>query len=320
MELFLILLAYAAVATVVVLVSVKASDYVDLLDKKTNLSGAFIGGVMLSAVTSLPELFTSLSSCLFLDDASLSMGNILGSNLFNVAMLSVILLIAHKSFKDGKVAVSHGTVSLIVTAIYIILAFDLLGVIPDEILTISLTSVLIALLYFFGVKNMSGDDSVVAEEEDTSPLTVKKIIPRFILVALGIIASSVVITYITDEIAVRLNLGAGLAGALFLGIATSLPELASTVALVRKKSYNLAFGNIVGSNLFNFFILTVCDIVYVGDGVYNFSDSKNINLLVFGGFAMVVMFILIRFKNKFTRYFCPVLITASYFAALLISA
>ncbi len=319
MSLALVFLAYAVVAAVVVFVSVKASDYVDLLDKKTNLSGAFIGGVMLSAVTSLPELFTSISSCVLVREPGLCIGNILGSNLFNVAMLSVILLIAHKGFKEGKIAVSHGVVSLIVAAIYGILVLELMGIMPKEILTISLTSVLILVLYVIGVKNMSGDDSVSSEEEDTSPLTVKQIIPRFVLVAVGIIISSIVITYITDEISTRLNLGAGLAGALFLGVATSLPELASTVALAKKKNYNIAFGNVVGSNLFNFFILSVSDVVYVGDKpLYDFTDVKNVNLLIFGMISMAVMFILIRFKNKVTRYLCPVLIAASYLLALII--
>ena len=89
----MIYLAYLIVAAGVVWFSVKASDYVDLLDKKTNLSGAFIGGILLSAVTSLPELFTSISSTVFLDAPSLCIGNILGSDLFNVAALSVVILI-----------------------------------------------------------------------------------------------------------------------------------------------------------------------------------------------------------------------------------
>ena len=52
----MIYLIYLALAAAVVLLSIKASIYVDLLDKNTKLSGAFIGGVLLSAVTSLPEL------------------------------------------------------------------------------------------------------------------------------------------------------------------------------------------------------------------------------------------------------------------------
>ena len=60
-------LEYIVLAALGVFLSVRLSYYVDCLDKKTNLSGAFIGGVMLAAVTSLPELFTSLTAVLALD-------------------------------------------------------------------------------------------------------------------------------------------------------------------------------------------------------------------------------------------------------------
>ena len=50
---------YVVLLVAVVYLSMKLGDFVDLLDKKTNISGAFIGEVMLAAVTSLPELFTS---------------------------------------------------------------------------------------------------------------------------------------------------------------------------------------------------------------------------------------------------------------------
>ena len=53
----MIYLEYVIAAAIVVVLSMKASDYIDLLDKNTRLSGAFLGGIMLSAVTSLPELF-----------------------------------------------------------------------------------------------------------------------------------------------------------------------------------------------------------------------------------------------------------------------
>ena len=64
----MLILAYALSALLVILLSLKLSNYVDLLDKQTNLSGAFLGGVLLAAVTSLPELFTSISSVVFLDE------------------------------------------------------------------------------------------------------------------------------------------------------------------------------------------------------------------------------------------------------------
>ncbi len=77
----MIYLGYLLTAAAVVILSIKASQYIDLLDKHTRLSGAFLGGVMLSAVTSFPELFTSISAVLLFERPAFSMGNILGSDL-----------------------------------------------------------------------------------------------------------------------------------------------------------------------------------------------------------------------------------------------
>ena len=82
----MIYLIYVILAVLVVLCSTKLSAYVDALDKKTNLSGAFLGGVLLAAVTSLPELFTSLTAVLSLDEPQLVQGNVLGSNIFNLCI------------------------------------------------------------------------------------------------------------------------------------------------------------------------------------------------------------------------------------------
>ncbi|MFI3325675.1 MAG: cation transporter [Clostridia bacterium] len=308
----MIYLLYIVVAALIVILSTKASDYVDLLDKKTSLSGAFIGGVMLSAVTSLPELFTSISSTLFLDEPGLAIGNILGSNLFNVAMLSVIVILTFTPFLKGKLSKSHGKVTIFVGLIYLAMVLNMLNVLSFEILTVNITSILIVILYIIGIKSMSTASSPESESEDTSPLTVKQISVRFVLVSLVIISSSIAITYITDEIATIHNLGAGLAGALFLGIATSLPELASTVALFKKRSFDIAFGNIVGSNIFNFVILGLTDILYIGGGVYDFSDTKTQALLIFGTIATPFMYLLIKTKKKWLKFACPVCIVLCY--------
>ena len=94
----MIYILYLVVAALVTFMSIKASEYVDMLDKTTSLSGAFLGGILLSAVTSLPELFTSISSTLMLDQPGLCIGNILGSNIFNYAMLSFFILTAVAKF------------------------------------------------------------------------------------------------------------------------------------------------------------------------------------------------------------------------------
>lgn len=313
---------YIAVAAVVVLLSIKASEYVDLLDKKTKLSGAFIGGVMLSAVTSLPELFTSLSATVFLDKPGLCMGNILGSDLFNVAALCVVILVGIRGFSQARIAKSHVFVNLSVCMVYAVLILNKIDVLNVQLFHVNIITFIIIVLYIWGVKNMSGDESgeELPEEEEYKgkELAVKSIVIRFILVSIGIVASSILITYITDEISVKLNLGAGLAGALFLGIATSLPELSSTIALFKMKNHNIAIGNIVGSNIFNFIIIALTDMIYLKGGVYDYSDPKTVDLLILGAIAMPVLLILLRHKNKATQIICPICIVACYAAFLLL--
>ena len=313
----MIYLAYLIVAAGVVWFSVKASDYVDLLDKKTSLSGAFIGGIMLSAVTSLPELFTSISATVLIGEPGLCLGNILGSDLFNMAMLSFFLLMFTRTFGKASLSASHRVVTLFVFACYVLLILDWLDILNIHILSVSLTSVCIVILYVLSVRYMSAEDGTEEEEEaDTSPLTVKQVAIRFVAVSIGIVALSIIITYITDAISIRLNLGQGMAGELFLGIATSLPEAASTVTLLRMGNVDIAFGNIVGSNIFNFIIMAVVDILYHGS-VYDFSDPQTVVLMLCGAAALPVMWLMMKFRNKWTKIACPVWILACYVVFLI---
>jgi len=156
----------------------------------------------------------------------------------------------------------------------------------------------------------SADDKPIA-------LSLRQIVFRFALSSVGIIVLSIAMTYITDEIADRLSLGAGLAGALFLGIATSLPEVTSTIALFRIRNYDIAVGNIIGSNVFNFFVLAVADLVSAGTGVYGFADGKVQGLLMFGSLAMPLLALMLMSSRPMFRFACAAAAAACYIGFLL---
>ena len=321
----MIYLEYLITAIFVTGFSIKASDYIDLLDRNTKLSGAFLGGIMLSAVTSLPELFTSISATVMLDRPGLCIGNILGSDLFNVAALSAVVLIWFKGFSKGRVSKSYRHVTILVLVIYLLIGLNFLGILNLRVLNLSITSVLIFIVYVMGAKYLAVANDVAADEDalgyqatKSTRLSVKQIGFRFFLVSIGIIVFSIIMTYLTDEISVRLGIGQGFAGALFLGVATSLPELSSTIALFRMKNYNVAVGNIVGSNLFNFIILTVADLLSMGSGVYASPDEEVVHLLVLGAAAMAFSWIMLRFKNRTTQAVCSVGVIACYVIFLLL--
>ena len=94
MSLPIVLLLYFISGAALFFFSMKCADYVDLLDKKTNLSGAFIGGVILAAITSLPELITSISAVTVVNKPELIIGNVLGSNVFN----NIAAAVSHNAF------------------------------------------------------------------------------------------------------------------------------------------------------------------------------------------------------------------------------
>ncbi len=320
----MIYLIYVILAVCVVLISIKCANYVDLLDKKTNMSGAFIGGVILAAVTSLPELITSISAIVVVDNPGLITGNVLGSNIFNLSIFGVLVLLFVKSFINGKVSKSH-RVSLVCTmAVYLILIVTIFFKKDYALFGVSAASVLILIIYLISLKFMASDDSE-NDSEDTSALTVKQVVVRFILMAVLLVISSVLITYVTDLIAERLNLGASLAGALFLGVATSLPELSSSIALVRMGNHNAMIGNIVGSNMFNYLILLIGDLMYFKGSIYALStDRQTMLMTIFGFIASIFVFVVLsaKYKDVKSRAFYMIgggLVVACYLGFLVLS-
>lgn len=303
----LIRMIYAAfflLAAGVVFLSIKLSVYVDWLDKTTKVSGAFIGGVLLAAVTSLPELFTSLSAVLFLRVNDLVTGNILGSNLFNFALLGVCLAVMFRGFSRANVGKHHAVTLLGVLCVYALIAVAVFVKNAPRLGFIHIISPFILVIYIVTLLFTPKTES--SEEKTDCPLSLKQLIVRFILAAVLLIAVSICITYVTDAVADRLHLGKTFAGALLLGLTTSLPELVSTVTLCKRGNFNAAVGDIFGSCIFNFVILFLADLLsfhggntnvypYFRDGV---SGMQSMWLLLLGAIAALFALLLTLVKTR----------------------
>ncbi len=293
----LIFVWYLAAALILVGFSVKCADYVDMLDKKTDMSGAFIGGVILAAVTSLPEMITSISS-IALGNPGLIIGNVLGSDIFNYCIFGALTLVFANAYRNAKVGKSHIKTLVCTLLAYITTGFVLFSGIDTSIphVSINALSVVIVVLYAIACRFMASDDNET-ENEDDNNLTVRQVVTRFVLCALGLVAASVAITYVTDKIDSTYHLGSSLAGALFLGVATSIPELTSSIALVKKGNFNAMIGNVVGSNMFNYIIFSVSDILAFRSNVYEVSDDSKL-LIVFGVVSTLLAMTSMIMKEK----------------------
>lgn len=303
MSLALWIILYVVVAAVVVFLSVRISKYVDLLDKKTSMSGAIIGGVFLAAVTSIPELFTSISAIFIVPGAEISsmvIGNVLGSDIFNSVVLALAVLFTYNTFKKAKISKGHISTSITVVILYGLIAYATL--VPDKYQlviggAVNVISILLLIVYAVSIKFMSTPDTGEDEEvEDNCTLTVKQIVIRFILLSVLLVGASIGITYVTDIVAEGLGLGKTFAGAIFLGVATSLPELSATISLCKLGNYDAATGNIVGSNTFNFIILVLADIVSWHNPIY-VKNTQSILLIALGAISAIAMCALILHKT-----------------------
>lgn len=308
-----LIIIYLVLATALCFLSKKLADYVDALDKKTKISGAFIGAVLLAAITSLPELFTSISATILIpDSANLVVGNILGSNLFNLAIIGLAFILFFKSFAKNKIQYkSHFIVMIGVIAIYGVISYGLLG--NHNIQPIFANSgylskvnflVIIVMVIYIITIIFQPKESENNEEEKIDPytnITLKQVIIRFIICAILLVGTSILITYDTDAIAKEFNLDASLAGAIFLAIATSLPELISTLSLCRKGNFDAAIGDIVGSNLFNFLIICIAEFmafkICLLPGYNTTPDVQNALYMIFLALSVLVFLIISLFVH-----------------------
>jgi cation:H+ antiporter len=294
---------YVILALAIIYLSYLLGNYVDALDKKTKISGAFIGGILLAAVTSLPELFTSISSIVLIGETGMVVGNILGSDLFNFMVLGISIVLFVKRYKKAKIDKIHVYSLLIVIAMAAITLYAILAPTNFQPLVgpINLLTILIIGLYVLNLF-LQPKESEASEEGDTLNLTVKQIIVRFIICAVLLVSVSVAITYATDILAKELNLSATVAGSLFLAIATSLPEVVSTLTLCKKGNFNAGFGNIIGSNVFNFTILSLSEFISWNNSVFVSKDKEAFLMAAFlilsCVLTLVSIFILFKYQKK----------------------
>ena len=285
------ILTYLIIAAVVVFASIKLSDYVDLLDKKTNLSGALLGGILLAAVTSLPELFTSISSTLFINKNSFVLGNILGSNIFNMCLFFIPYAFFFGKLATSKVNKSHLLSLLFMGLMYVTVVVAGFVFNFNHILWgwFNPLSILIVAIYALAILTTPKTEESEDKDEVESKLSVKQIAVLFALFAVLLIAMSVGITYHTDWIVKTFGFGETFGGALFLGVATSLPELTSTINLCKKRNFNAAYGNILGSCVFNFIILSFSDILSFNCGPLYVMDQSSFLLIIAAAIALLVL-------------------------------
>lgn len=243
--------------------------------RRFQINGLIIGLTIVAFGTSLPEFITSFWGALK-GNSGVSVGNIIGSNLFNTLVIVGASALASPIMIKASSVKKEIPFALLASLAFIFLCFDRL-LNNQAIDFISRGDGLILLLFFaiflsYTFANAKQDQSEESEQDETTPLSSLKI-AFYLLIGLAVLIIGGDF-FVSGAIQIAQNFGVSDAviGLTIVAGGTSLPELATSVFAAKKGSSDLAIGNVVGSNIFNiFFVMGACSSVFplaVGDISY----------------------------------------------------
>lgn len=270
-NLYINILGFAACAGVIIYSGTKLAKYGDKIAELTGWGKAWVGLILMASVTSLPELITGISSVAIVKQPDLAAGDIFGSCVFNLLILSVLdARIKKPLFSMVKsshiVAAIFGIILLTVAGMAIYLSHEIPSVLWISSFTFALFGIyLVAVWGIFKYEHAALIESppeIAIAEYPSRSADLKKAIGGYALNALIVIGAAIFLPYFGEHIASHTGLGNSFFGTLFIAAATSLPELVVSLAALRMGSLDIAVGNLLGSNVFNMFILGIDDVFY----------------------------------------------------------
>jgi len=309
---------FAFSALLVILAGNRLTGYGDTLAVHTKLGHGLVGGILIAGVTSLPELASSISAAA-IGAPDIAFGNVYGSNAFNLMILAIVDLLQGKGSLLQIVRDSH-----ILTAMFGILltGFSVLaiwmtpyGILQFTVGWVSSNSLILLALYIFSVFIMiryeektktqleTDPDQFVMDEESPElemqtihmpQAILKRAIIGFVVTGGVIVIAGIMLALNADIIARNTGLGQTFVGTMLVAGATSLPELVAAIAAIRIGAYDMAVGNVLGSNVFNILILVATDVAYSGGSVYQVVSTQHlitaITAMILSSIAVIGLF------------------------------
>ena len=232
-------------------------DGASTIAKRLKVSDLVIGLTVVAFGTSTPELFVNLLASAQ-GSTDIAIGNVLGSNISNVFLiLGISAMIYPLSVSKGTVwkEIPFGLLAVIVMGL---MANDqLLDGLDASVLTRSDGLVLLAFFMIFLYYSFSIAKEIEGMDEHV-PRRRKALGLALLQVALGLAGLTLGGKWIVDSavtFAQKFGMSESMVGLTIVAIGTSLPELATSAVAAYKRNVEIAVGNVVGSNIFNIFLV-----------------------------------------------------------------
>ena len=290
-------------AGLILLAGRSVAKYADIIAIKTGMSRLWIGIIIVSVATSLPELFTGVGSVTFADAPDMAIGNLFGANSYNMLNIAILDILSGKT--PILSALSSGQ---LLTAVFSLI----LVMLATAGIVLSKGGFSIAIfISYFALAWMIYKNEPKSMEGRNSTGTAGKAIFYFIIAALVIAGTGIWLAYIGKELSSTLGLGESFVGSLFLGLTTTLPEITVSVAALLMGAKEIAIANMIGSNLFNMTIIFVDDLLYRKGPILEAVSGAHAlqGCIVMAMTTLVIIAMVTKVKKKFfhVSWYAPAL-------------
>jgi len=266
-----------------------------------SISNFYASFFLIGIATSAPEIFISIESAIQ-NKTTLAVGNALGSNISNIALVfSISLLFVNLDKLDISLPTRPFSSMLILSgAAFVLMFFDQTLTSIDSLMLIL---IFIINIYFFQFKN--------EQESETK----NKIGYVGLVLFLYLISSLALLLYGSNlfikgatEIALFLGVSSYVIGLTLAALGTSLPELTASIQSARRGKVDFIIGNIIGSNIFNIAIAMTAAGIINSAFLVNTNILRDFSLLAF---TSIVFYLIIR-SNNFLKTVYSIVLVITY--------
>jgi cation:H+ antiporter len=265
--------------------------------KHLGMPSLLIGILIVGFGTSAPEMVVSAIAALE-GNPSLALGNALGSNIVNVALILGITAIVSPIIVNSKIVKKEIPLLLLIVLLTGYLLLDDALTFIEGLILLGGFFTLIAWSIYSAIKG-KGDilESSIEDELIEHDMSLKAGIVWLIIGIVLLIGSSRILVWGAVGIAHEFGVSDLIIGLTIVALGTSLPELAASVVAARKGEHDIAIGNVVGSNMFN--LLAVIGIATVINPMNNIpNEVLNRDWLVMFALTIALLIMAYGFKKR----------------------
>lgn len=270
---------FFAAAAVVWMSGTRLTRYTDAIAAKTGMGQAFAGMLLLGCITSLPELANCINAGA-IGNPALAVNNLLGSAAINIVLLAAVDAVVGREAVTAMVA-KPSTLMMATLCMLVLVAVAIAIVVGDVLIAgVGAAGLMICALSVGSFWLASGYDKrsgwsaapPARERKKKQPDdgdSLQRLLIKTGIAGIAIFAAGYTLSQIGDGIAKQTGIGSGMVGFALIGTSTSLPELSTIYAALLLRRYEMAFGQVLGTNFVNLSLIIMADGFFTGGPVIN---------------------------------------------------